>query len=112
MKFSTTEEILGFDSSHDEQEANKEFSQRLNDFRDTFGTQHGRRTLLAILQNTYQHESPMTGNSQTYHNLGAMDYGRSIMDVVAIADPETFLWVHQQRAKYLVRKYEDKIIDK
>lgn len=111
MKYSTTEQLVGLDTGHDKAEQDKEFAQRLSDFKDTFGTAHGRRTLLAILANTYQHESAMTGNSQTYFNLGIQDYGRSILDVIALADPSTYQWIHAQRANYLHGKYEDKIID-
>lgn len=107
---STTEKLIGL-GGEDESQKDVAFTQRLNDFKDTFGTAHGRRTLLAILENTYQHESAFTGNSQTYWNLGAQDYGRSIMDVVALADPETFLWIHQQRAQNLKDRFEDRIID-
>lgn len=107
MKPSTFDELIGWDPEEDKADA--EFSQRIADMKDTFGTPHGRRTLLYIIQNTFQHDSPMTGNSQTYHNLGAMDYGRSIMDVVAVADPETFLWIHAQRANVLGEKYSDKV---
>lgn len=111
MKYSTTEELIGLGANTAEAEKDQVLSQRLNDFRDTFGTAHGRRTLLAILENTYQHESPNTGNSATYYNIGAMDYGRAILDVVALADPETYQWIYQQRALYLTRKYEDRIIN-
>lgn len=109
-KPSTSEYLLGL-GKETESEKDQAFSERLNDFRDTFSTPHGRRTLLAILENTFQHDSPFTGNSQTYWNLGCLDYGRSIMDVIALADPPTFQWIHAQRALFLTRKYEDRIID-
>jgi hypothetical protein len=108
-KTSTFEKLVNWDTEKDKPKTDQEFEQRLSDVAETFGTPHGRRTLLYIIQNTFQHDSPMTGNSQTYHNLGAMDYGRSIMDVVAIADYETFLWVHGQRANQLRERYVDKI---
>ena len=110
-KYSTTEELIGLGANTAEAEKDQVLSQRLNDFKDTFGTAHGRRVLLAILANTFQHDSPNTGNSATYYNIGILDYARSILDVVALADPETFLWIHQQRAQYLTRKYEDRIIE-
>ncbi len=108
-KESTTEELLGLGADTDQAEKDAEFSQRIADFKDTFGTPHGRRVLLAIVENTYQYDSPMTGNSQTFHALGAMDYGRSILNVVALCDPETYQWFHAQRTNDLRKKYEDKI---
>ena len=65
---------------------------------------------MAILENTFQHESPMTGNSMTYYALGCLDYGRSILDVVALADPQTYQWVHAQHSNKLGEKYFNRTI--
>ena len=109
-KLSTTEKLIGL-GNEDESQKDVAFTQRLNDFKDTFGTPHGRRTLLAIIENTFQHESPFTGNSTTYWNIGALDFGRAILDVVAIADPLTYQWFHSQRSNKLIERYEDRLIN-
>lgn len=110
-KPSTTEELIGLGTGVDDAEKDREFSQRISDIKDTFGTPHGRRTLLHIISNTFQHDSPMTGNSQTYYNLGAMDFGRAVMDIIAIADFDTYQWITAQRANNLREKYLDRIIE-
>lgn len=110
-KQSTTQELLGLGQNIQESEKDQEFTQRLADFRDTFSTPHGKRVLLYIISRTYQHDSAMTGNSATYYNLGAMDYGRSILDVVALADPETYLWIYSQHANDLGERYSGRLGD-
>lgn len=109
-KLSTTEELIGY-GAETEAEKEREFTQRISDIRETFGTPHGKRALLYIIQNTFQHESPMTGNSQTYYNLGAMDFGRALMDIIALSDIDTYQWVNAQYANKLRDRYLDKITD-
>ena len=79
------------------------------DWKDTFSTPHGRRVLIDLLDNTFMYDSVFTGNAKTYYNSAYQDYGQKILDTLASADPETFLWVHAQRANALKKIIDDEV---
>ncbi len=109
---STYDELLGYaDLPDDQGEKDVEFTQLLSDLKDTFGTPHGKRTLLWFVNHTFQRNSPMTGNSQTYYNLGTMDFIRSVLNVIAIADQDVYMWLHAQQSNELRNRYLDRITD-
>ena len=72
-----------------------------NDVKATFGTPHGKRVLKDIADEKYLYDSIYTGNAKTHYNSGIQDYIRRILDVVAVADPETYQWLLMQRANEL-----------
>ena len=74
-----------------------EHQQVMNDCKKTFETVHGRRTLIYLLSKTFQEVTTFTGNSQTYYNIGVEDWGKSLLDLIAAADPDTYMFVLLQR---------------
>lgn len=73
----------------------------MRDWQKTFSTEHGRRVLIDLLDSTFMYNTVFTGNSRTYYNAAYQDYGKKILDTLATADPDTFLWVFKQRSNYL-----------
>jgi hypothetical protein len=71
------------------------------DVADTFGTSHGRRVLLHLLKQCYVYDTIFTGNARTHYLAGINDFGKDLLDLIAISDPETYMWFHQQRPKEL-----------
>jgi len=110
-QLSTTERLLNIGPDIRESEKGEAFNQLISDVQKTFGTGHGRRVLLHLISNTYQHESAMTGNSFTYFNIALVDWGRALMDLVATADFETHQWVHAQHANKIKEQYMERMRD-
>lgn len=81
----------------------------MKDWKDTFSTEHGRRVLMDLLDESFMYDSVFTGNAKTYYNAAFQDFGTKILDALASADPETFLWVHAQRANHLKKITDDEI---
>lgn len=79
----------------------------MNDWRNTFSTDHGRRVLMDLLASTFMYDPVFTGNSRTFYNSAFQDFGKKILDTLATADPDTFLWVHSQRSNYLKKLFND-----
>jgi hypothetical protein len=98
------------DQEHDQlvNELNERMS-LLKDWKDTFSTGRGRRVLLDILDSTFMHDTVFTGNSKTYYNAAFQDYGKKILDTVASADPDTYLWIHTQRINHLRKIMDEEI---
>lgn len=79
----------------------------MHDWKNTFSTDHGRRVLMDIIDSTFMYDTVFTGNSRTYYNAAFQDFGKKILDTLATADPETFVWVHKQRSNYLTKLMDD-----
>lgn len=79
------------------------------DIKLTFGTAHGRRVLKDIADETFLYDSIYTGNAKIHYNSGKQDFIKDILDLVAIADPETYQWFMMQRANALRSQLDDKI---
>lgn len=82
------------------------------DVADTFGTPAGRRVLVHILGHANTFQSAMTGNSFTYYEVAKQDFGRSLLELVAAADMETYLHVFKQQGEKIQKQYEPKETDK
>lgn len=74
-----------------------EQKQIINDAKLTFETPHGQRTLIYLLSRTFQEQSTFTGNSQTYYNIGVEDWGKALLDLIAAADPDTYMNIMVKR---------------
>ena len=114
-KLSTYDELFPQDRQDqdtNQAEKNAEFSQWVDDIKATYCTQHGRRTLWEEMRDKFLFMSPMTGNSQTFYNIGIMDDARKKLNLIAVADLETFLWFWAQWGAYVRDKYTDKITEK
>lgn len=81
----------------------------LHDWRATFETPEGRRVLMDILDSTFMYDSIYTGNAKTYYNAAFQDFGKKILDTLATASPETYLWVYKQRINYLKEQLGEEV---
>ncbi len=79
----------------------------MRDWKNTFSSGHGRRVLMDIIDSTFMYDTVFTGNSRTYYNAAFQDFGKKILDTLATADPDTFVWVHKQRSNYLQKIMDD-----
>ena len=105
-------DLLKDDHGKENKRIKTELNNRLSlfkDWQDTLNTPHVRRVLMDLLDNTFMYDSVFTGNAKTYYNAAFQDYGQKILDTLASADPDTFLWVHAQRANYLKRVIDDEV---
>lgn len=89
--------------------ATEERDQFLGDLAETFGTDHGRRVLMEIIKDCFLYQTVFTGNSATYYRAGIQDFGRRLLDAVAAADPDTYLWLSAQRANQIFNRFSSKL---
>lgn len=75
----------------------------------TFSSVHGRRVLKDIADDKYLYDSIYTGNAKIHYNSGIQDYIRRILDIVAVADPETYQWLMMQRVNEMGRELDAEI---
>jgi len=101
-------DLLGY-SSEKEKDTLSKRTQLYEDLRNTFETNHGRRVLLHILSQTFMFDSVFTKDARTYYNSAIQDYGKAILDLIAIADPDTYLWIYTQRVNDLTEIYTDEM---
>lgn len=67
---------------------------RVEDLRWLMATPRGRRFIYQLLERTGLRKEPMTGNSQTFYNLGALAIGRELEgEIFAYASEQYLLMI-------------------
>lgn len=64
---------------------------RKEDLKWLMDNERGRRFMLRLLDRTGLRKEPMTGNSQTFYNLGAVAIGRELEGEIFAHCPEQYL---------------------
>ena len=66
-----------------------------------------RRVVWRVIGRSGYYDNPMTGNSQTFYNIGAQQVGKWILDEVFEADPNAFAQIQNEAISAAKSKKEE-----
>lgn len=75
-------------------------AQQVKDAAEVMASDAAKRFICTVLDRCGYYSDPMTGNSQTFYNLGMRRTGMDIMGMLEAADPDAHLKLLQVAAKH------------